>query len=123
MPDSKSNYSSSSTDYVNNDAVTNDIDIERAKRSKEREEKYNENWKQNMVNINEVVDKFCPGVVGKTISGVKFVYKNENYIIECDKVAGYLRIYDRKGKCYVKADGTPGSPEETHLKIKKREEM
>ena len=123
MPDSKSNYSLSSSEYVNNEAITNAIDIERAKRSKEREEKYNENWKQNMVNINEIVDKFCPDVVGKTVSCVKFVYENENYMIECDKVAGYLRIYDKKAKRYVKADGTPGSSEETHLKIKKREEM
>jgi len=73
--------------------------------------------------LSEVVDKFCLGVVGKTINGVKFVYKNDNYKIECDKVAGYLRIYDRKGKCYVKADGTPGSSEETHFKINKRKEM
>lgn len=49
-----------------------------------------------MVNINEIVDKFCPNVVGKTVSDVKFVYENENYMIECDKVAGYLRIYDKK---------------------------
>lgn len=38
-------------------------------------------------------------------------------------LSGYLRIYDKTLKDYVKLDGTPGLPNETHFKIKKRSEM
>ena len=37
--------------------------------------------------------------------------------------SGYLRIYDKTLKDYVKLDGTLGLPNETHFKIKKRSDM
>lgn len=40
-----------------------------------------------------------------------------------DMASGYLRIFDKNQKTYIKLDGTPGTDKETHFKIKKREEM
>ncbi len=40
-------------------------DQDRFDRAKMREAQYNENWKKQMVNINEIVDEFCPGFLGK----------------------------------------------------------
>lgn len=128
MSDYKSAYSDISKDYIENIVPTNSVDQERYKRSKERELKFNENWKKQKVNLNEIVDKFVPKidevVTQKSEGGVKYNFIGERYIVKCDKVAGYLRIYDKKTKSYCKLDGTPSkNPEETHFKIKRREEM
>ena len=123
MSDHKGNYSNSSTNYIKKDILENVLENERYDRSKAREEKYGKNWEKNKVNLNDIVEKFCPNAEGKTVSGVKFVFKNENYIIECDKASGYLRIYDKRIHKYVKLDGSPGNRDETHFKIKKRSEM
>ena len=40
-----------------------------------------------------------------------------------DMASGYLRIFDKNQKTYIKPDGTPGTDKETYFKIKKREEM
>ena len=123
MGDSKSLYSEKSKEYVSKTVKTNELDRERATKSIARNAKYGKNWDKNKVNINEVVDKFTPGAMGKTVSGVKFVYKNKNYIVEADKVSGYLRIYNRKLKKYVQSNGQPGTRDNTHYRIKKRSEM
>lgn len=123
MADSKARYSAAAKHYAQVMSHSSMLDAIRYAKSKLREKKFNENWKKHMVDLNEIVDKFTPGVKGKP-KGVKFEFKNEKYIVKVDMPAGYLRIYDRKLKKYVKLDGTPSdSLEETHFKVKKRKEM
>ena len=63
-------------------------------------------------------------VTQRTEGGVKYNFEGSRYIVRCDKVAGYLRIYDKKEKSYCLLDGTLSkNPEKTHFKIKRREEM
>ena len=128
MSDYKSAYSDISNHYISKVVPENDVDKERYNRSKERETKNNKNWIKNKVNLNEIVDKFIPSKVEvtrtKTEGGVKYVFEGERYKIKCDKVAGYLRIYDKKEKSFCKLDGTISkNNNETHFKIKRREEM
>lgn len=123
MSDNKKRYSELSSKYLEDDVNNNEIDKNRFIKSKERERKFGNNWEKNKVNLNEIVDKFCPGAVGKTESGVKYNYSNGIYTIKCDKVSGYLRIFDERIKKFVKLDGKPGTRNETHFKIKKRSEM
>lgn len=122
MADSKSNYSNASTNYVTKKIHQSTTDMGRYARSKLREAQFNEDWKKHMVNINDVIKKFAPNSVGKE-KGVKFQFEGAKYIIKADMASGYLRIYDKTLKNYVKLDGTPGLQSETHFKIKKRSEM
>lgn len=122
MADNKSSYSNASTNYVTKKIFQSSIDMGRYVRSKAREAQFNENWKQNMVNINDVINQFAPNSIGK-VNGVKFQFEGPQYIIKADMVGGYLRIFDKLLRQYVKLDGTPGSLSETHFKIKKRSEM
>ena len=122
MADSKSNYSNASTNYVTKKIHQSSDDMGRYARSKTREAQFNEDWKKHMVNINDVIKKFAPNSVGKE-KGVKFQFEGTRYIIKADMASGYLRIYDKTLKDYVKLDGTPGTLSETHFKIKKRSEM
>ena len=122
MADSKSSYSNASTNYVTKTIQQSPTDMGRYARSKLREAQFNEDWKKHMVNINDVINQFAPNSVGKE-KGVKFQFEGTKYIIKADMASGYLRIYDKTLKDYVKLDGTPGLPNETHFKIKKRSEM
>lgn len=122
MADDKDRYSDASFDYVTEGIHESDVDMERYRRSKARESAYNENWKQHMVDINDVVHQFAPNSVGQA-HGVKYQFESDRYIIKADMASGYLRIYDKVLRQYVRLDGTPGSLEETHFKIKKRSEM
>lgn len=102
--------------------------MKRFERSKAREAKYNDIWLKNKVNLNEIVDKFVPQVDGfveqRSEGGVKYDFEGPRYIVKCDKVAGYLRIYDKETKMYCKLDGTSSrNGDETHFKIKRRKEM
>ena len=128
MSDSKSTYSEVSKYYVNVTVPQNDIDRRRYVRSKDREKKWNQDWLKNKVNVNEVVDRFVPKGDPKrsfhTEGGVKFDFEGTRYKIKCDKVAGYLRIFDKKVGMFCKLDDTPSrNLKETHFKIKKRGEM
>lgn len=123
MCDDKDKYSNAAKDYMTLDINEYEKDKNRAIKSEQRREKYEANWNINKVNLNEIVNLFWPNAIGKTQSGIKFVFKKEHYAIECDKVAGYLRIYDRKLKKYIKLDGSIGNRDETHFKIKKRDEI
>ena len=117
MADSKAAYSTAAYNY---DMRTRHFfmpDAMRYYRSKLRELKYNDNWKNNMV-----VSRFTPGAKGRT-SGVKYEFKSDKYVIKVDMPSGYLRIQNRKTGDYLKLDGSPGSNEETHFKVKKRREM
>ena len=75
-----------------------------------------------IININEIVDEFCPSFSVKEKSN-KYIFKGERYDVSADMVAGYLRIYDNQLKSWIKLDGTPAGRSEGHYKIKKREEM
>lgn len=122
MADSKTPYSTVSNYYVTTTVPSSSVDQGRYDRSKERERKYNDNWNKQKVNINEIVDKFAPGSTGR-VEGVKFIFQGPNYTVKADMASGYLRIMDNSSEKYLKLDGTPGNREETHFKIKKREEM
>lgn len=128
MADYKAAYSDVSRDYVESTVPNSQSDFDRYTRSKIREARNNENWNKQKVNLNEIVDHFIPMssdlVTCRTEGGVKYNYEGSRYIIKCDKVAGYLRIYDKESKSYCLLDGTPsGNPDKTHFKIKRREEM
>lgn len=123
MSDSKQRYSDSSRSYISNDVPDSTVDRERYDRSKDREAKWNENWKKQPVNLNEIVNRFTPGAQGRR-NGVKYVFENTRWRIDADMVSGYLRVYDKKAKKNVKLDGTPtNDPTASHFKILRREEM
>ena len=122
MSDAKTPYSKISNYYVTITVPNSSIDQGRYDRSKERERKYNKNWIKQKVNINEIVDLFAPGSTG-SVEGVKFVFKSSDYTVITDMASGYLRIKENKNGKFLKLDGTPGNREETHFKIKKKEEM
>lgn len=120
MSDYKEMYSKSSDQYkseINGDAEKNVFS-----RSKLREERHNSDWINRKVDLNDVVNHFTPKP--KMVrSGTKYRYIGEKYEVIADMAAGYLRIYDRHLKRYVKLDGSVGDNKETHFKIKQREEM
>ncbi len=123
MSDAKQCYSDSSRGYVNHDAHSSVVDRDRYNKSKSREAKWNENWKKQSVNLNDIVEQFTPNVQGHR-HGVKYVFENTKWRIDADMVAGYLRIYDKKAKKNVKLDGSFSTgPEDSHFKILKRKEM
>lgn len=122
MADAKTPYSTVSNYYVTTTVPSSSVDQGRYARSKERERKYNDNWIKQKVNINEIVDKFAPGCTG-VVEGVKYIFEGPAYSVVADMASGYLRIKDNSSKKYLKLDGTPGNREETHFKIKKKEEM
>lgn len=128
MADYKSAYSDISKNYVENIVPASQLDQDRYARSKVREARNNENWLKQKVNLNLIVDRFIPEngnvITQRTEGGVKYNFEGSQYIVKCDKVAGYLRIYDKRAKSYCLLDGTPSKdPEKTHFKIKRREEM
>ena len=61
----KEPYSRASSDYIQNQVPISSIDQDRYNRSKEREALYNENWKKQKVNLNDLVDKYAPDAVPK----------------------------------------------------------
>lgn len=127
MSDFKQAYSDVSKDYIEQTVPASAIDQGRYARSKAREAQYNENWVKQKVNLNEIVDQFIDStdvVTERTEGGVKYVFEGSRYQVKCDKVAGYLRIYDKQLKSFCKLDGSPSRDmEETHFKIMRREEM
>lgn len=123
MADSKARYSQAAKYYARILIHSSMLNAIRYYRSKVRESKFNENWKKHMVNLNDVVNQYTPGVKGKP-KGVKYQFENNKYIIKVDMPSGYLRIYDKSAKMYTKIDGTPSTDFElTHFKIMKRKEM
>ncbi len=90
--------------------------------SKAREAKHGERWKSQPANINDVVNRFTPGASGEAM-GVKYIFKGDRYTVVADMASGYLRIFDNEMGCYVRLDGSPGSDEDTHFKIKSRGDM
>lgn len=117
MSDTKSGYSSEAHNYMQSELNQSVIE-----KSKTREGRYNKNWEKQSVNINEVVEKFAPDASGRVVNG-KFIYFGENYNVIADLPSGYLRIYSKQKREYVTLEGKTGTDEETHYKIKRREEM
>ena len=122
MADSKSLYSKTSKYYIENKTVNSSIDHDRFERSKIREQKYNEEWLKNKVNLNEIIDRFAPDFKSYE-DGVKYIFEGDKYTVKTDMASGYLRIMENSTRRYLKLDGTYGNRSETHFKIKKREEM
>ena len=128
MADYKTAYSDVSKVYIDTEVPLSQLDQCRYKRSKIREKDNNENWIKRKVNLNDIVDFFIPPkteiIKRYTESGVKYNFEGKRYIVKCDKVAGYLRIYDKYTKSYCLLDGTPSkNRDKTHFKIKRKEEL
>ena len=126
MSDYKSAYSEASQYYVKAKVPSSEVDRRRYDASKRRETQFNESWKKHAVNINEICDRFVPdddGHKGEKLNGVKYVFEGERYKVKADMASGYLRIYDKALKKYVKLDGSAGTRDDTHFKILRREEM
>lgn len=123
MTDAKDRYSETSGEFVTLDVAEHESAKKIYRSSKKREERYNEEWEKNPVNINDVVEKFAPNSIGEKVKG-KFIYRGGRFNVIADMAAGYLRIYDTVTKRYIKLDGTAaGTKDQSHFKIKRREEM
>lgn len=122
MTDSKSAYSEAAKHFVEVTAREQEEFRRKYEQSKKREARYNDQWKALSVNINDIVDLFAPGDDGR-VDGMKYIFTGDMYSVVADMSAGYLRIYNNKTRQPLKLDGKPGSREETHFKILKREEM
>lgn len=122
MADSKSRYSAAARIFNKFTRHTSMPAAIGYLKSKLREKQYNENWKKNTVDLNDIVKRFTPGVKGEA-RGIKYEFENKRYIVKVDMPSGYLRIKDKIIDKYIKLDGTPGTRDETHFKIKKRKEM
>ena len=100
------------------------------KNAEKRSHTHKESWQK--VNLNDIVNKFTPGVTPYNDGG-KFIYSNDRYRIVADTYGGYLRIKDKSlpGRSrYITLEGKsyyslPKSSRErlTHYYILKREEM
>lgn len=123
MPDNKELYSKTSYYYVETKVPSSKSEYDRYNNSKNREKLFNSIWLQQKVDINKIIDKFCPNYTIK-LRATKIIFKGERYSVSADMVAGYLRVRDEKLKSWVKLDGSPSkNNDETHFKIKRREEM
>lgn len=69
-----------------------------------RKETYSKNW--SIVDINDIVERFAPGVTPKLENG-KVTYTSEDgrYEVAADIGGGYLRIVDNVLNCNVDAFG------------------
>ena len=121
MSDYKASYSAVSKEEIQLNVVETSKKKEQYDNAKKLEQKYNNIWKKNLVDINEVIRKFTPNAEPK-IKGSKIEYISDKYHIKADMFAGYLRIFDRKTGKALKPDKTPGNLDETHFKIKKKRE-
>jgi len=123
MSNAKDDYSEVSRYYCGEQIPRSPKDQKRYVSSRLREWRFNENWKKQKVNINELVDKYAPGVEGMD-HRVKFEWKGPEYTVSADMVAGYARVYNNKTKEFLDINGNPSSDgSKTHFKIKRKEEM
>jgi len=122
MGDAKSAYSDISRDFVDNKTVESSEAMREYEKSKNRERLHGDDWRQYPANLNDVVEEFAADHTIRYEHG-KIIYSGERYNVIADMSAGYLRIYDKEKRAYVKLDGAPGTVRETHFKILRREEM
>lgn len=128
MADSKSEYSGESTRYIKDDVPKNPDDFRRYYQALNRKSNFKANWLKHAVNLNDVIIQYLGTNRAKinirTEGGIKLVFENSKYEIKCDKVGGYLRVWDIKNKHYYTETGKASNKnDETHLYIKKRKEM
>lgn len=124
MSDSKDDYSNASGEFTGEEVALSEVARLAYARSKAREQKHNEAWLKNKVNLNVAIAKFAPGATGVRMGDVKFAYRGNRYDVITDMASGYLRIFDREAKCWVDLEGKPRRKnEDTHFKIMTREEM
>ena len=93
MADSKSGYSLAAKIFNKITRHSSMRDAISYLKSKLREEKFNEDWKKNMVDLNQIVNQFTPGAKG-VVKGYKYEFRKGNYVIKVDMPSGYLRIFD-----------------------------
>lgn len=123
MSNAKSAYSVVSGYYCEEVVPSNNVDKERYARSKIREQKYNEEWEKEKVNVDEIVEKYAPNAECVK-DGVKFKFLGEENTVICDMASGYLRIQNNSTELFYRSDGSlTDSNEGTHFKIKKWEEI
>ena len=123
MSNAKTAYSSSSREYVNNTILQSELDKQRYYRSKTRETLYNENWLQQKVNLNELIEKYAPKAIPKD-HGIKMEWKGPKFTVVADKANGSVRIKVNGTSLYLdKNENTTHDKETTHFKIKKWEEQ
>jgi len=79
-------------------------DKERYEKSKERERKFNERWKQHKVNLNELVERYAPGATPK-IKGVKAVFEGKDYKVIVDLPSGYAKVQEKATKKWLNMMG------------------
>lgn len=129
MSNSKDDYSDASKFYCEVLAKNSPVVKSRYDRSKEREQKYNENWKKFMVNLNDLVDKYAPNAMvniykNKNDEKVKFEWKGELYTVCADKCSGCVRVHVNNKKIYFDINGNVSfNGNLTHFKIKKKGEI
>ena len=85
MADSKTKYSDSSNNYINKTVPNSENAQKDYNNSKMKEQKYNNEWSTQKVNINEVVEKFAPNTDGY-VKGYKYIYESERYQVVADMV-------------------------------------
>lgn len=123
MANSKRMYSKLA-EYYNGFVVPgSEKDRVRYEKSKERERKYNEHWKQHKVSLNELVNKYAPGETPK-IKGVKAIFDGDKYKVIADLPSGYVKVQEKATKKWLNYDGTfKRKDENDHFKILRLEEM
>lgn len=72
MSNAKEVYSSKASEYTSGISNAPETVRKRFERSRLKKEMYQENWEK--VNINELTEKYTPGIV-PTISGTKLILK------------------------------------------------
>ena len=124
MADGKDDYSNASSRFTGEEIALSEVARLAYSRSKAREQKHNDAWLKNKVNLNVAIAKFAPGAKGIRMGDVKFSYRGKRYDVITDMASGYLRIFDRETRHWVDLEGNPRRRgEDTHFKIMTREEM
>ncbi len=123
MSNAKEIYSKAAAYYCETKIQLNPLDQARYNRSKEKERQFNENWKKEKVNLIEIVEKYAPNAKAYE-KGYKLYFKGDKYTVIADLISGSARIKENATKLWLRLDGSlTKSPEGTHFKIKRWEEM
>lgn len=129
MSDYKGGYSTNASKMKKQSESSKSLSKIR-RNAEKRSHTHRESWQK--VNLNDVVNKFTPGVTPYN-NGGKFIYSSDRYRIVVDIYGGYLRIEDKSlsskyryitlgGKSYYSLPKT-NRERLTHYYILKREEM
>lgn len=123
MSNAKEIYSEASRFYCNVLVPANGKIEKDYNNSKLREQKHNENWLKEKVNIIDIVNQYAPNARVYQ-DGVKYVFEGDVNKVVCDMASGYLRIQNKATNKHYRLDGTlTNSKKRTHFKIKRKEEM